>query len=138
MATVSGQEDFKACGAYAYTALGYPAIIGNDGKSWITVGFLTKDRGALIPGTYTITNGAVVPAGQGFPVNFVYKEGSSALDHTFAAQSGTLELTIADGNRYKGTFQGSTSRMQGEKDVRELSGSFDVVFDDTKSVGKRK
>lgn len=135
---VIGKSDFKACDAYAYTAMGYPAIIGNDGKSWITIGFMTKEMGAVVPGTYTITDGANIPAGQGFAVNFVYKEGSSALDHTFASQSGTLDLSVADGSHFRGTFTGSTMRMDGEKDTRELSGSFDVMFDETKSVGKKK
>lgn len=137
-AAVKGQSDFRACGAYAYTAMGYPAIIGNDGKSWITIGFMTKEMGAVVPGTYTITDGANIPAGQGFAVNFVYKEGSSALDHTFASQSGTLDLSVADGSHFRGTFTGSTMRMDGEKDTRELSGSFDMMFDETKSVGKKK
>ena len=137
-ATIKEQKDFNACGAYAYTAMGYPSIIGNDGKNWITIGFMTKDMGAVIPGTYTITNGASLPSGQGFAVNFVYKEGSSALDHTFASQSGTLELSVADGSHFKGTFIGSTTRMEGEKDTRELSGTFDVAFDDARSVRLKK
>lgn len=137
-ARVQGQADFKACGAYAFTSMVYPTIIGNDSKSWITIGFHTKDRGAIVPGTYTITNGVVVPEAQGFAVNFVYKEGSSALDHTFLSRSGTLTLTMADGDHYKGTFTGTSTRMEGEKDARELDASFNVYFDETKSVGKRK
>ncbi|MBP7449369.1 MAG: hypothetical protein KA817_05005 [Flavobacteriales bacterium] len=137
-ATVQGQADFRACGAYAFTSLGFPTIIGKDGKSWITLGFLTTDRSAVVPGTYTITNGAILPAGQGFAVDFVYKEGSTTLDHTFLSQNGTLELTVADGGHYKGTFRGSAKRMEGEKDARELAGVFDVRFEESKATGKLK
>jgi len=137
-ATVKDQPDFNACGAYAYTSMGYTSIIGNDDKSWITIGFLTKDRSAIVPGTFVISNGALIPAGQGFAVDFVYKEGSSALEHTFLSRSGTLTLTVADGDHYKGSFSGPCTRMKGEKDVREVSGAFDVLFDETKSLGKRK
>jgi hypothetical protein len=133
-ATVQGQVDFNACGAYAFTSLGFPTIIGNDGKSWITFGFMTTERNAVVPGTYTITDGAIVPDSQGFAVNFVYKAGSSSLDHTFLSQSGTLELTMADGGHYQGTFNGTATIMEGKKDTRELSGAFDVVFDERKKV----
>lgn len=137
-ATVQGQADFKACGAYAFTSLGFPTIIGKDGKSWITLGFIATDRSAVVPGTYTITNGTILPLGQGFAVDFVYKEGSSALDHTFLSQSGTLELTVADGGHYKGTFNGTATIMEGEKDARQLSGVFDVRFEESKATGKLK
>lgn len=134
-ATIRDGPDFNACGAYAYLSMGFTAIIGNDDKSWVTIGFLTKDRSTVVSGTYTVTNGAVVPEGQGFAVNFVYKEGSSALDHTYASQSGTLELSVADGEHYKGSFHGTTRCMQGEKDTREITGTFDVRFDAGRAVG---
>jgi hypothetical protein len=101
---------------------------------------MTKDRSAVIPGTYSISNGAFTPTDQAFAVNFAYKEGAFTLDHTFASQSGSLELTVADGHRYKGSFTATATRLEGQKDLRELSGTFDVMFDETKEVrlGKKQ
>ncbi len=134
-ATVQGQADFKACGAYAYTAMGYFSVIGQSGNSWITMTLFTKDRSALVPGTYAITNGIIVPEGQAFGCGLGYKEGSSDLEHTFSSRSGTLELSAVDGDHYKGSFTVSCTRVKGEKDARELSGSFDVMFDPARAVG---
>ena len=134
-ATVQGQADFKACGAYAYTAIGYFSVIGQSGNSWITMTLFTKDRKAVVPGTYAITNGIIVPEGQAFGCGLAYKEGSADLEHTFNSRSGTLELSAVEGDHYKGSFTVSCTRMKGEKDARELSGSFDVMFDPAKAVG---
>ena len=127
-ATIEGDADFSACGAYAYKVLWSHAILGESGNRWITLGFNTKDKAAIVPGTYKITDGASVPKGQAFSVNFVYKIVHADKSQTNCASTdGTLILTEADGDRFKGSFSAATKEMEGEG-TRKIEGEFDVRF----------
>lgn len=127
-ATIEGDADFRACGAYAYKVLWSHAILGESGNRWITLGFNTKDKAAIVPGTYKITDGASVPKGQAFSVNFVYKIVHADKSQTnFASTDGTLILTEVDGEHFKGSFSAATKEMEGEA-TRDIKGEFDVRF----------
>lgn len=126
-ASVSGIANFSACGAYAYEVMNTYAIIGNSNNDWITIGFLTDDQSKIVPGTYQVNNGVTLPVGQSFLVDVVYKEDGTDLAHTYLSVSGTLVLTEASSNHYKGTFTSSVKQMQGS-DTRTLNASFDVNY----------
>ena len=104
------------------------AIIGNSGEDWVTIGFLTADHSAIVPGTYVVTGDLTVPSGQAMSVDFVYKEGAMDLAHTYLSTTGTLELVVADGAQYQGTFSGSATQMEDSTDLRAVSGAFDVDY----------
>ena len=135
MTATAGNTAFKACGAYAYTidVLGDISIgiLGQiDAGNLIGFSFTTPDRFAITPGTYQITNGiGASPAGQPCRVNFVYKEGGTALSNSFNSQSGVLYLTQADGTNFAGTFNGTAKRAAGSPDIITVTGgSFNVTF----------
>lgn len=127
-ATVEDVASFKACDAYAYEVMSTYGIIGNSGEDWVTLGFLTADQSAIVPGIYVVNNGASVPSGQAMSVDFVYKEGALDLAHTYLSTTGTLELVVADGAQYQGTFSGSATQMEDSTDSRAVSGAFDVDY----------
>ncbi len=127
-ANIDGNAGFKTCGAYAYGILNGYSIIGNSDNDWITIGLMTSNRNAIAPGSYQINNGVIVPGGQAFAVDFIYKEDATDLSHTFLSNSGTLIITDTTANHYAGTFSGSAVQMQGGTAIRSVSGTFDVNY----------
>ncbi len=127
-ATINSVARFKASGAYAYKVMNNYSIIGNSGKDWITIGFLTKDQSQIVPGTYQINNGIKSPTGQSFSIDVIYKEDAIDLNHTFLSESGTMELTEASSTHFKGTFTCLVKQMKGGSETRTINASFDVNY----------
>jgi hypothetical protein len=52
----------------------------------------------------------------------------------YSIANGTIDLLISDGERFKGTFSGESKHIKNSKEVRKMSGTFDVRFDASKNI----
>lgn len=99
----------------------------------INVVFSPGMKTSILPGQYLATQWKK-PKDRSCHVLVAFSARPPSKEASYSLASGTVDLEISDGEHFKGTFSGDAKNTTDRKEVRKMSGSFDVHLDPSKKV----
>lgn len=134
-ATVDGNHPFRSCNAEAHLVVNELDFFGTSGRDIVGFHFFAK-KDEVTPGTYKIgpvklgkRGKLLVPEGQPCYVSGgFFLDGTGAKSHYELPIDGNITLDIADGQRYKGTFEMTVEQGKTKERLKISGGAFDLQY----------
>lgn len=136
-ATVNGNRYFKTCAGDAHVLYSNLNFFAKGEEDMIGLNFNTGINNVK-PGTYKITQAALKTPGQDFVVNGGYFLQGDMPKNNHQCTEGTITLTIADGQHFKGTFEMTCQQKDSKEIIKVTDGTFELVYNPEGDRPKKK
>jgi len=131
--SLEGREDRSFCSGSAQVMLHSLFITGESERYVHSVIFSPGSRDSVTAGRYQATLWKK-PKGQRSQVMVTVAERMKPEAPSYSMAEGYVDLEIADGERFKGTFNGTAKNTKNQQEQLRMTGAFDVKFDASKNV----